>query len=59
MISVQEQTPLWSSLRKAWHGYKVALDQKEHDEQLRYAYLIQEICVQLGLEIPYFACLDE
>lgn len=45
---------MWGALRKAWRGFKIAKVSKDKKNMTKYALIINELQVQLGLKQTKF-----
>ena|SRR5689334_19691707 len=51
-------TQAWGALQKAWLGYTIAKNKREHDKLMHYASIIQKLQRELDLEVSSFPVLN-
>ena len=48
-------TQTWGALKKAWHGYKIAINKGEYDNIKKYAKIVLILQYELGLPLEDFS----
>ena len=53
-----DNVPMWSTIRNAWKGYKIAKGKGEVEKQKEYARAVNQLEEKLGRALTEFACLS-